>query len=173
MNLKVNEYLEIFDPIKKSFFPVRIIELASDGIICHFLNSKINKKIYNFSLKTYGYIKPSVTDDLIINCGYKQNNIQFIMDDKIVVKCIVGEFKESIFPYYADFSYNIFGYKLIHKKDELDNIIEILKNTNPEKNNLDFKKENNCTFRIEKFRDYSKIDNETFDDLYLKSRSVV
>jgi len=173
MKLEVNEYLEIFDPIRKSFFPVRVTEILSDGILCRFLNSKKERKIFNYSLETYGYMEPSLNDNLIIDCGYTQNNIQFISENRTIVKCIVGELKESIFPYYADFSYNVFGYKFIETDDELVNIIEILKNTGPEKNNLEFKEENNSTFRIEKLRDYSKIDNETFDDIYLKNRSVV
>jgi len=172
MNFELHEYWEIFEPSKKVFFPVRVIDLDSDGIICHFLNSKKNRKIYNYSLATHGYIKPSISDELLISCGFEQNNIEFIKENKIVIKCLVGELKESIFPYYADFNYNIFGYKFLKNKEELTNIIEILRITNVDKSSLAFMQENQSTFRIEKLRDYLNIDNENFDDLYLQSRSI-
>jgi len=172
MSYKANEYLEVFDPTKKEFFPVRIVETTLDGIICYFLNLKREKKIYKFSLETYGYMKPSITDELIINCGFEQNNIQFVKENKIVIKCIVGDLKESVFPYYADFSYNVFGYKFIHSEEELTEIIKILQTTKVDKSSLEFSEENESTFRIEKLRDYCNIDNDIFDNLYLKSRSI-
>ena len=90
MDIKLDEYLEIFDPLKKEYFPIRVISHTEKGIIAKFLKSEVEKEIQYYHIKTYGYKKSFINNEMIKNCGFTHiNGLEYHKDNQIIIEYLI------------------------------------------------------------------------------------
>jgi|GEM_PF-3538025 len=170
MNIELNEYLDIFDPLKKIYFPIRVISFTEKGIIAKFIKSNIDKEIQYYQINNYGFKKSYITDEMIINCGFvHKNGLEYYKENQIIIDCLIGKIELNPYPIYLDYESNYFGYKFLQDIGEYDVFKEILKNTEISTPSQDFKLEYSTTTKVEDLRDFTNFNNDQFDEVYLST----
>ena len=170
MDIKLDEYLEIFDPLKKEYFPIRVISHTEKGIIAKFLKSEVEKEIQYYHIKTYGYKKSFINNEMIKNCGFTHiNGLEYHKDNKIIIEYLIGQINVNPYPFYIDYDSNYFGYKFLNTHTEYHKFKDILSNTDIHTSNEDFKLKHLTTTQIEVLRDFTNFTNDQFDQIYLKT----
>ncbi|MCT3786921.1 hypothetical protein HZQ67_06025 [Elizabethkingia anophelis] len=170
MNIKLNEYLDIFDPIKREYFPIRVISFTEKGILAKFLNPKREREIQLYYIKNYGYKKSFINNELLENCGFKkENELEYHKENKIIIECLIGQLKPAPYPFYLGYESNYFGYKFLNSHSDSVKFKEILLSTDIQTSIEDFKSEHSTTTNIETLRDFINLSNDEFDEIYLEN----
>ncbi|CAA0220261.1 hypothetical protein [Tenacibaculum maritimum] len=148
---ETNQYIELYNPLRNNYFPVRILERTKDGYLVHSLiiNKEIN--IYDFQLKTYGYRNTWISQELLERIGFKKDGLIYTLGNIIIWECLTGELNKIDHPYYLyKYKSKHLGYAILS-----ENEIEDFKN--------DFQKIENEKIR-ERYSFISSM-NEVFDYL--------
>ncbi|WP_419869848.1 hypothetical protein [Chryseobacterium sp. CT-SW4] len=170
MDIKLNEYLDIFDPIKKEYFPIRVIAFTEKGISVKFLKSRIEREIQHYHIKTYGYKKSFINNEMIKDCGFTYiNGLEYHKENQIIIECLIGQIRVEPYPFYIDFASNYFGYKFLNNHHDYVNFKEILSNTEINTPVEKFKLEYSTTTQIETLRDFVNLPDAEFDQIYLEA----
>lgn len=130
-NFEVNDYIELYDPYKNSYLPVRILKPNEDG---YNVKSLINKKefnIYNYQLIDYGFRKTWISEKLLIKLGFVKDKLIYTSENIVIWECLIGELKKIEDPFYLyetrskHFGYAIFeNSKLPEFKIDFKNLIQ-------------------------------------------------
>ncbi|MCG8803974.1 hypothetical protein [Tenacibaculum finnmarkense] len=130
-NFEVNDYIELYDPFKNSYLPVRILELNEDG---YNVKSLINKKefnIYNYQLMEYGFRNTWISEKLLIKLGFVKDKLIYNFENIVIWECLIGELTKIDHPFYLyesrskHFGYAIFeNNKLLEFKIDFKNLIK-------------------------------------------------
>jgi hypothetical protein len=131
MEFQSGKYLELFNPIKNNYFPVRILEVKETGISVKILSTGSERTFANYYLNNYHYRFPNISHELLKNCGFENHNKGLIWKrgNIIVVECLQGEIKNNDYvTFFINFSSRFLGYK-VTTKEALSEFLELLKQT--------------------------------------------
>jgi len=116
-----NEYIEINNPGKNNYIPIRILHKNEDGYNAILLPTSKEIKIYNYQLINYGYKKIWVSEKLLNQLGFKKVGFIYTLGNTIIWECIIGEMKNIIDPYYLyEYKSKFLGYAIL-KDNEVEN----------------------------------------------------
>ena len=117
-NFKINEYINLYDPFKNNYLPVRILERNKDGYNVKALLNDRKFNIYDYQIENYGFQKNWISEKLLIKLGFEKNGLIYKLDDLIVWECLIGELQNIEHPYYLyEYSSKHLGYAIF--KNEL------------------------------------------------------
>lgn len=123
-DFKPNEYIELYNPGKNNYFPIRILSKNENGYEVMSLrnNKKIN--ISNYYLTRYGYKRIWVSEELLSQLGFKKEGLIYSFENTIIVECLIGEVKIIDHPYYLyEYNSNHLGYAIL-KKNEIEAFLD-------------------------------------------------
>lgn len=124
IEFKTNEYIEIYNPSKHNYIPIRILSKNKNGYDALLLPNSKQVNIYNYQLNTYGYKKIWITEKLLSQLGFKKEGLNYTLEDITIFECLIGELKNIDHPYYLyEFSSKHLGYAIL-KKNEVDEFIK-------------------------------------------------
>lgn len=99
-NLRTNQYVELFNPLKNSYFPVRIKDKIKEGYRAVSILSGKEINIYYYQLKNYGFRKIWVSDSILKKLNFNKNNLIYKLEDVIIFECLIGKLENVDDPYY-------------------------------------------------------------------------
>ena len=158
MNHKSGDYLELFNPAKNSYFPIRIKNIKETGLIVKILNTGKECLFQNYYMQNYPYKIPSISHKLLLNCGFvnKNNILVWERDNHVIIECLHGNIRNKNYQNIIfDNSIRFLCFK-ITKASEYSNFLKLLKENLDEENIDEFKKKNEII----------KTANELFTKLY-------
>ena len=123
-NFKPNSYIELFNPGRMNYFPVRILEKIDNSYRALNLHNKIEINIYDYQLNKYGFRNIWITEDLLYKLGFVRNDFIFSFENIVIFECIIGDSIYNENPFYLfEFNSKFLGYAIIdnNKKDEFIN----------------------------------------------------
>lgn len=152
--LEKNQYIELYNPLRNNYFPVRILERIKDGYLVRSLIIDKEINIYDFQLKTYGFRNTWVSQELLERIGFKKDELIYTFENIKICECLTGELNKIDHPYYLyEYKSKHLGYTIL-TENEIENF------------KIDFKEIENEKVR----KHYSFINsmNEVFDYLLKK-----
>lgn len=172
-NFKINEYIDLYDPFKNNYLPVRILNKIEDGYFAKSLINDKEFKVNNYKLKNYGYRQKWISEKLLIKLGFEKNKLIYNFENIVIGECLIGELKNIDHPYYL-YEYNSkhLGYAIL-KKNELLEFKQDFKNllNNPENNEINEKylitSSINILFKFLLKQEPKRFSYETFDKIII------
>ncbi len=123
-NFKPNQYIELFNPGKNNYFPIRILEENDNGYKAIILENDKKINVYEYQLKSYGYRNIWITEKLMNQLGFEKNGLIYSRQNTIVWECLIGDLKQTEHPYYLyEFNSKHLGYVILNA-DEVDQFRE-------------------------------------------------
>lgn len=71
-NINTNDYIELFNPGKNNYFPIRILGKSDNGNKVLILGTGKELNVYEYQLKTYGYRNIWITEEMMIQLGFNK-----------------------------------------------------------------------------------------------------
>lgn len=139
MKFEIDKYIELYDPFKNRYLPVRILEQNTDGYKVKLIPNGKEINIYNYQIKTYGYRELWISRELLEYLGTEKNGLKTQIDSTIVWECLIGELKNSERNQYIyEFSSKFLGYAII-SDDSLKEFMQDFKKIDFNSDNKEFK----------------------------------
>ena len=130
---KTNQYIELYNPLRNNYFPVRILERTNNGyrVRSILINKEIN--IYDFQLENYGFRNIWISKELLEKIGFKKEGLIYSFENIIIWECLIGELNKIEHPYYL-YEYNSqhLGYVILDE-NEIENFKADFRNIENEK----------------------------------------
>jgi hypothetical protein len=116
INLNLNEYIDLYDPVKNYYLSVRIIEIEDEGYKCKALSNNKEFKITDYHLKNYGFRRNWISENILNELGFKKNGLLYKLEDIIVWECLIGKLENIEHPYYIyEYSSKHLGYAIFEE----------------------------------------------------------
>lgn len=117
-NFKPNQYIELFNPGKSNYFPIRILEKNDNGYKALILESDKKINVYEYQLKTYGYQDIWITEKLLSQLGFEKKGLVYSRKNIIFWECLIGDLEQIEHPYYLyEFSSKHLGYAILEENE--------------------------------------------------------
>ncbi|TVZ26585.1 hypothetical protein JM83_3226 [Gillisia sp. Hel_I_86] len=179
MNLESGNYIELYNPLKYNFFPVRILESDSNRIKVKILSTEKDRYFDNYYLDQFGFRIPFISEKLINYCGFNRIDKSPIFNNKdydlSIIECYQGKIDRNQFLRTLDIETRFLGFKILEKNKE-EEFIEILKKLPFNCDFKSFQKENklinsgNANILFKKLNEFGINDINT-DKIILESKS--
>jgi len=113
-----NEYIEINNPGKNNYVPIRILNKGENGYNALLLPNSKEIKIYDYQLINYGYKKIWISEKLLNELGFKKDGFIYTLGNIIIWECFIGELKNISHPYYLyEYNSKFLGYAILDKNE--------------------------------------------------------
>lgn len=138
-NIEVNEYIDLYDPIKNYYLPVRIVSMEDNLFNCKVLSNDKEIRITDYHLKNYGFRKNWITEIMLKDLGFKKNGLLYELESINVWECLIGHLENIKHPYYIyEYSSKHLGYA-IFQEHELNKFKDDFQNVSYDSDNKAFK----------------------------------
>lgn len=115
-----NEYIEIYNPGKHNYVPIRILNKNENGYNAILLPNSKEIKIYDFHLN-YGYKKICISEKLLKKLGFKKDEFIYTLGNITIWECLIGEIKNINEPYYLyEFESKFLGFAILNENELKD-----------------------------------------------------
>lgn len=113
---ETNQYIELYDPFKSRYLPVRILKKNTDGYLVKFISIEKEINIYEYQLKNYGYRELWNSRELLEFLEFKKDGLKNQLGSLIVWECLLGELKNNGNNHFIyEYSSKFLGYALLQE----------------------------------------------------------
>ncbi|NMH89118.1 hypothetical protein [Flavivirga algicola] len=116
--IKTNQYIELYNPLRNNYFPVRILNKTQDGYLALSILTDKEINIYNYQLDTYGYRNIWISEKLLSKLDFKKDSLCYTLNDIIIWECLTGELSDIEHPYYLyEYKSKHLGYAILNETE--------------------------------------------------------
>jgi len=173
---KPNTYIELFNPAKNNYFPIRILENTENGYKALILENGKEINVYDYQLKTYGYRNIWINEKILNGLKFKKNGLEYKLNDILLFEGLIGNLKSIDHPFYLfEFSSKHLGFAILNKdelKDFKSDYEKIKYNDNEQtiKEKYTFSSDINDVFTKLTETKSNKFDYDLFDKIIVENK---